>query len=477
MVIGQGVCKGRARGEHMQTIDADVGIIGGGPGGYVAAVRAATLGKSVVLVEMDRLGGVCLNRGCIPTKALITTARALETARKGARLGLAGDLSIDQPASVKRARAVAERMSKGVAHLMKARSIQVIRGRGRLTGPGRIVVDDGTEVQAGAVILATGGAPRPLPGCPFDGTRVLSSTEAMWLEEVPRSLVVVGGGAIGMEFAYYYSVAGSRVTVVEALDSILPFADPEAVKLVERAMRRRKVKMLAKARVASAGASESGVELVIERQGEQETLEAERMLVAIGVAPHTRDLWADELSLETSGPFVRVDAHMRTSLAGVYAIGDLAGPPLLAHAASEEGIVAAEHIAGLGSRRKDHLRVPAVVYCQPQLAQVGLSESQAVSRGLSVVVGRYPFLASGMAQAAGESDGVVKLVFDEGSGALLGGVVCGAEASELVSELSLALEAGLRHEDLAGAVHPHPTFSEAIFEAASQACGRPIHTI
>ncbi len=452
-------------------------VIGGGPGGYVAAIRAASLGRDVILVEEDRLGGVCLNKGCIPTKAMIATARALETMRRAGRLGIAasGDAAVDQPACVKRAMQVADRMSKGVAHLMKARGIRVMGGRGRLMAPGRVEVEGRATIAADSVILAAGARPRPLPGTPFDADRVISSTEALRLEEVPRRLAIVGGGAIGMEFAYYYAVAGSEVTVIEALPTILPVADPEAVKAVEKAMRRRKVRMLAGARVQAVGVGSGEVRLDLMRGGETETVDADRVLVSIGVSPNSEGLWDPAMSIEMDGPFVKVDAHMRTSVPGVYAIGDLAGPPLLAHAASHEGIVAAEHIAGKDATRKDETSIPGVVYCQPQVAQVGLTEQGARNAGLEVAVGRYPFLASGMAQAALESDGFVKLVFDGKAGRLLGGVVVGAEAAELVSELCLALDAGLTHGRMLSTVHPHPTFSEAVMEAAAQAAGEPIH--
>jgi dihydrolipoamide dehydrogenase len=466
-------------GDAMTHEKTGVVVIGGGPGGYVAAIRAAALGRDVVLVEEGRLGGVCLNRGCIPTKALLTTARALENARRARKLGLAlsGDVSVDQPASVKRAKQVAGRMSKGVAHLMKAHGIRVVAGRGRLVAPGSVQVDSDATIDAGNVILATGARPRPLPDLPFDGERVISSTEALWLERVPRRLVIVGAGAIGMEFAYYYSVAGSEVTVVEALPTILPVADPEAVKAVEKAMRRRKVRMLAGTRVERVEVGREAVRIDLASDAGAESVEADRVLVSIGIVPNTEDLCGPGLGLEMDGPFVKVDAHMRTSIDGVYAIGDLAGPPLLAHAASHEGIVAAEHIAGRDARRKDASSIPGVVYSQPQVAQVGMSEQGARDAGLEIVVGRYPFLASGMAQAASEPDGFVKLVFDARTARLVGGVVVGAEAAELVSELCLALEAGLTHGQMLSAVHPHPTFSEAVMEAAAQAGGEPVHAV
>jgi dihydrolipoamide dehydrogenase len=461
----------------MESKTADVTIIGGGPGGYVAAIRASALGRKVVVVEKERMGGVCLNEGCIPTKALLATARAVQRTNLGSRLGVAipGEARVDQAAAVKRARTVSSRMSKGVVHLMKTHGIEVVKGTGRLAEPGRVTVDGAAEIAAGAVILATGGRPRPLAAAPFDGERVISSTEALWLEQVPERLVVVGAGAIGMELAYYYAVAGSRVTVVEALGSILPFADPEAVKAVARACRRLRIATLAPARVE---AVEAGARSVVVR-GEGEAgafeLEADRLLVAIGVAPVTEGLWDPSVGVTMEGPFVGTDDVGRTNVPGVYAIGDVAGPPLLAHAASHEGVIAAEHVCGRPVRGKAAHVTPAVVYCQPQVAQVGMTEEEARRGGRPVTVGRYPFVASGMAQASSETEGFVKLVFDDPARRLLGATVVGAEAAELVSELCLAVQSGLGARDIIAAVHPHPTFAEAVMEAAAQAAGAPVH--
>ncbi len=456
---------------------ADVAIIGGGPGGYVAAVRAARLGKKVVLVERDRMGGVCLNAGCIPTKALITTARHAEALGQAGKLGIdvQGPIAVNQPAAVKRAQAVAQRMSKGVSHLMKAAGVEVLTATGRLATPREVELDDGRRVCATAVILATGARPRPLPSVAFDGHKVISSTEALWLDSVPGRLVVVGAGAIGIELAYYHAVAGAEVTVVEALDSILPFADPEAVKAVARAMRRRRMEMITGARVTHVDRSGEGVVVSVLCGSEERTLEADRMLVAIGVSPNTQGLWDSSLDVRMQGPFVWTDPWGVTSLPGVYAIGDLAGPPLLAHAASHEGIIAAEHICGLAPAPKHEAVCPAVVYCQPQVAQVGITEAMAAEQSKRIRIGRYPFLASGMAQASGDSEGFVKLVFDDASGKLLGGTVVGQEAAELVSELCLAVQIGLTDRQVAAVVHPHPTYSEAIMEAAAQAAGEAIH--
>jgi len=461
----------------MDVVESDLVVVGGGPGGYVAAIRASGLGKDVVLVERARLGGVCLNEGCVPTKALIATARACEAMGRAGKMGLRvpEGAGVDQPAAAKRARGVADRMSKGVRHLMKASGVRVVEGTGKLVSPGRVDVAGGPSVRAGAVVLAAGARPRPLPGIPFDGERVITSTDAMWLEAVPERLLVVGAGAIGMEFAYYYAVAGSRVTVVEALPSILPFADPDAVKAVARAMRRRKIEMVTGAKVEKVVPGDGVVTVELTVGEERRTVEADRVLVAIGVVPNTEDLWEPAAAPELDGPWVRTDGFGRTSVEGVWAIGDLKGPPLLAHAASHEGIVAAERIAGVEHGADPGAHIPGVVYCQPQVAQVGITEAQAREAGVDVVTGTYPMVASCMAQAAGESDGFVKLVFRAGSGRLAGATVVGAEAAELLSETCLAMEQGLTHEQIARTVHPHPTFAEAVMEAAAAACGRGIH--
>ncbi|MBI3962605.1 MAG: dihydrolipoyl dehydrogenase [Deinococcus sp.] len=458
----------------------DVVVIGGGPGGYVAAIRATQLGKRAAVVERDALGGVCLNWGCIPSKALLKSAEVYSLFRRSSEFGLSTQgLAFDFPAIIRRSRNVASRLNKGVEYLMKKNRIDVVQGTGRLNGRTVQVVDAegkaADELLASDVILATGARPRSLPGLTIDRQRLMTSYEALALDTPPGSLIIMGGGPIGVEFAYFYSSFGTQVTVVEMLDYLLPQSDVEVAVVLEKSLARAGVTILTSTRVESAQASSSGVEVQLSTPGGPQTLQAELALVAVGVMPNVENLGLAEagVRLDAKG-FIATDEHCRTSVPHIYAIGDVSGPPLLAHAASAEGMAVAEVIAGQDSR-VNYDTIASCAYCQPQVASIGLTERQAREQGHEVKVGRFPLRASGKALASGDSEGLVKIVADAKYGEILGAHIVGPDATELIAELGLAMTNELAVPDLARTVHSHPTLAEAIKEAAEDALGRAIH--
>lgn len=459
----------------------DVTIIGAGPGGYVAAIRAAQLGLKVALVEKERLGGVCLNWGCVPTKSLLRNAEVISLLGEGEEFGfrLAG-FEADFGAAVDRSRKVSERLVKGVELLMRTNGIEVVSGTGVLRSPGSVEVTlAGGEVRTLAtrnVILATGARARSVPGIAPDGERILTSREAIVLRERPASAIVVGAGPIGMEFAHVWHTYGAEVTVVEMLPRLLPLEDEEVSAVVERAFKRRKVKTLTSTRVAGIETAAEGVRVRVssEKKGEQ-VLEAERVLIAIGVRPNSEGLGLEQVGVKMERGNVVVDERLSTNVPGVYAIGDLTGKLALAHVASAQGMAAAEVIAGAQTRTLDYDAMPRCTYCQPQVASFGLTEAQAAERGRKVRTGKFPFLANGKALGLGERDGFVKIVADEASGEILGAHMVGPEVTELLPELVLARTWELTPEEVARSVHAHPTLSEAIAEAAHGVFGKPIH--
>ena len=459
----------------------DVTVLGGGPGGYVAAIRAAQLGKKVALVERENLGGVCLNWGCIPTKALLRNAEVISLLGQGKEFGfsLAG-FEADYGAAVDRSRQVSQRLVKGVESLMRKNDIEVIAGTGTLRSVRSVQValnDGGTHgLETRAVILATGGQARTLPGITPDGEQILTYREAIVLRQRPESVIIVGAGPIGMEFAHIWQSYGARVTVVEMLPRVLPLEDEEVSAVVERAFRRRKVKLLTSTRVEAITKTPEGVQVRVtsEKQGEQ-TLEAERVLIAIGVQPNSQGLGLEQVGVNTERGFVLVNEDMRTNVPGIYAIGDLTGKLALAHVASAQGVVVAETISGAETQPLDYEAMPRCTYCQPQAASFGLSESEAAERGYQTKVGKFFFLANGKALALGERDGFVKIIADEVSGAVLGAHLVGPEVTELLPELVLARNWELTPDEIARSVHAHPTVSEAIAEAAHGVFGQAIH--
>ena len=455
----------------------DVVVIGGGPGGYSAAIRARQLGRKTALIEEADLGGVCLNWGCIPTKALLKQAEVYQLVRHADEDGIkVGEPEVDWEMVIGRSRAVAERLSKGVAYLMQKNGVDVLQGRGKLTPARKVQVDDGksvTELDAAQVILATGSRPKSIPGVEFDGTRIISSKEAMVQEKRPQALAIIGAGAIGVEFAYFYRAYGSEVLLLEALPQILPREDEEIAAGLAESLSEQGIEVATGAKVVAVNNKKRRVAVRYEVGGEAFTREVDRVLVATGVQGNIEGLGLEAAGVRTRNGMVEVDGRMETSAKGIYAIGDVAGTPQLAHAAVQEGIAAVEFAAG--KERPELGQVPNCIYCQPQVASVGMSEKEAREAGRDVKVGRFPFAASGKGQAAGETAGLVKLVFDARYGELLGGAILGAEATELIAELGLALRLEATYEELLLTVHAHPTLSEAVMEAAGQAFGEAIN--
>ncbi len=468
----------------MATRTFDAVVIGAGPGGYVAAIRLAQLGKKVALVERESLGGVCLNWGCIPSKALIAAANLVEDVRGAAERGILADSPrVDLVRLREFKNGVVKKLVGGVGQLEKGNGVEVIKGTAKFVSPTAIEVSGGeagaekARVEAPAFILATGARSIEIPGFAFDGTDVWSAKEAVDLPELPKRLVVVGGGVIGLELGTVYAKLGSEVTFLEALPTILSGIDAEAVRLVQKGLRQRKATVHVNAKAK--GFERKGKELVVtfEVDGAAQTVTCDKILVAVGMRPVT-----DGLGLEAAGVkvgpkgFVEVDAQYRTSAPGVFAIGDLSGPPLLAHKASKEGEIAAEAIAGKKSAR-DWVAMPAAIFSDPEVAAVGLSEEQARAAGHETMIGKFAFAALGRAIAMDHTEGFVKVVGDKKTGLLLGVTICGPEASDLIAEAALALEMGAYVEDVALTVHAHPTLPEAFMEACKAALGEAIHAL
>jgi dihydrolipoamide dehydrogenase len=451
----------------------DVTVIGGGPGGYVAAIRAAQLGFKVGLVERDKLGGVCLNWGCVPSKALLKSAELYNAFKKSQEFGISHTgLSYDFSKIIMRSRGIADRISKGVEYLMKKNKIEIIPGTAKLTGRNSIeVTKDGKvtdTIKSKSIILATGGRPRSVPGVTIDRKKIITSTEAMSLPEQPKSLIVIGGGAIGVEFAYFYNSFGTKVTIVEMLPSILPIEDKEITKILDSSLKKSGIDILTNTKVESVKIDHEVTVTVSDKDGKKD-VKADITLMAVGVQANIENLGLEAIGVKTERGFIIVNEFGKTNIDGIYAIGDVSGPPLLAHVASHEGIVAVDHIAGKAKHGIDKLNIPSCTYCQPQVASVGLTEEAAVAKGYKVKIGRFPFRPLGKAMAIGETEGIVKLVFDEKYGELLGAHIIGSEATEMIAELGMAKALETTWEELHNTMHAHPTLSEAVMEAAGQA--------
>ena len=463
----------------MPELNYDVAIIGGGPGGYVAAIRSSQLGLRTAVIERDRLGGICLNWGCIPTKALLKNAEVYNTVKDSAAWGISTkDIAVDFPKVIKRSRDVAMMNSRGVEYLFKKNKIDHIPGTGKLLERGKLsVTKEGrsTEtVSARHIIIATGARPRSLPSVPIDGKKVITSTEAMILPKPPASMVIIGAGAIGVEFAYFYSSFGTKVSLVEMMPNILPVEDREIAKLLESSFRKRGIEIHTSAKVSGVRTTSDVAVTIATPEGEKE-LRSDIALMAVGVQGNIESLGLEALSVRTERGWIAVDEFGRTNVEGLWAIGDVAGPPWLAHVASREGINTAEAIAGKNPIPIDYDNVPGCTYCQPQVASIGLTEEKALETGRELAIGRYPFSASGKARAIGETDGLVKLIFDKKYGELLGAHILGAEATEMIAELALARTLETTAQGIISTIHAHPTLSEAIMEAAENAYGHAIH--
>ena len=460
----------------------DLVVIGSGPGGYVAAIRAGQLGLQVACVEEAALGGVCLNIGCIPTKALLTSALLVNEMRDGEKHGiLAKELSFDLGPAQERSRRVVDQMTKGVAHLFKKYGVTHLPGFGRLAGKGKVEVEgsDGkrTVYDAKHVLIATGSRPRDLPVLKIDEDRIWSSTGALQQTKAPETLFIVGAGAIGMEFADVYASYGTKVTVVEALDRILPLEDAEVSKFMERTYKKRGMDIHTGARFRKADVRSDGVTVTFEdKKGEEHSLDVDYVLSAVGRVPNSQDIGLDSVGVKVDERgFIVIDELMRTNAPGVYAIGDVAGRQLLAHKATHEGIVCVEHIAGQGHGRVDYDNVPNCTYCNPEVASVGLTEEQAKAQGYDIEVGKFPWVAIGRAVAAGHTEGFVKIIRDKKYSEILGAHLVGPHATELIAEFVVGRHLESTVEELEQAIHPHPTLSEGVSEGALAALGRPIH--
>jgi dihydrolipoamide dehydrogenase len=459
----------------------DLVVVGGGPGGYVAAIRAAQLGMNAAVVEREHLGGICLNWGCIPTKALLRSSEIYHLLHRLDDFGFsAKDISFDAGKVVARSRAVAKQLSNGVAYLLRKNKVTVLDGHGRLAGKGRLAVTkDGNpvaELAAEHIVLATGARARSLPGLEPDRERIWTYKEAMVPPAVPKSLLVVGSGAIGIEFASFYHDMGAEVTVVEVLDRVLPVEDEEISAFARKSFEKQGIKIHTGATVAALQHNGDGITARIEANGEAQEATVERVILAVGIVGNVEDIGLENTGVVVDRTHVVVDEWLRTGEPGVYAIGDLVGPPWLAHKASHEGVICVERIAGVNDVHPlDILNIPSCTYCRPQVASVGLTEKSARDAGYEVKVGHFPFIGNGKAIALGEPEGMVKTVFDSKTGELLGAHMIGAEVTELIQGYTIAKTLETTETELIHAIFPHPTLSETMHEAVLDAYGRAIH--
>ncbi|SDB13564.1 dihydrolipoyl dehydrogenase [Bauldia litoralis] len=465
----------------------DIIVIGAGPGGYVAAIRAAQLGLKVAVVEKNHLGGICLNWGCIPTKALLRSAEIYHYLENADAYGVsAKGVSFDPAAVVKRSRGVASQLATGVGFLLKKNKVDVIWGEATVTAPGKLTVKaadnapkgalGGGDYQAKNIIVATGARPRPLPGMEPDKKLIWTYFEAMVPEKMPKSLLVVGSGAIGIEFASFYHTMGVDVTVVEILPQILPVEDEEIAAHARKRFEKQGIKILTDAKVASLKKGKDSITATIEtKDGKKQEITADRMISAAGVVGNIENLGLEKLGVKTDRGCIVIDAMGKTNVPGIYAIGDVAGPPMLAHKAEHEGVICVEGIAGKHPHAMDKLKIPGCTYCNPQIASVGLTEKKAKEAGYDIKVGRFPFIGNGKAIALGEPEGMVKTIFDKKTGQLLGAHMVGAEVTELIQGFVIAMNLETTEEDLINSVFPHPTLSEMMHESVMAAYGRVIH--
>ena len=461
----------------------DLLVIGSGPGGYVAAIRGAQLGMQTAVIERADLGGICLNWGCIPTKALLKSAQVFNYLKHANDYGLSVENtpSPDIEKIVARSRSVAAGMSKGVEYLMKKNNITVIQGNASLLEDKTIKItpsEAGGEeqiVRAAHIIIATGARAATLPFAPIDGEKIIGYREALIPKNIPKSIAVIGSGAIGSEMAWFYHSMGAQVTLIEYLDNIVPLEDEEVSAQLSRSFRKAGMKIMAGTQVQDVTTSAEGCTLSLKTKKGEESLQAERVLSAVGITPNTENIGLENLGIITEKGRIKVDEHYRTNVPGIYAIGDVIATPALAHVASAEAIHCVEHIAGIAVQPVNYHNFPSCIYTSPEIASCGLTEKAAKEKGFEVKIGKFPYTASGKAAAAGEKDGFVKLVFDAGSDLLLGAHLIGANVSEMIAGLVTARNLGVKGKDLIHAIHPHPSMSEAIMEAAAAAHGEAVH--
>ncbi|WP_152052411.1 dihydrolipoyl dehydrogenase [Tautonia marina] len=458
--------------------DYDLIVIGGGPAGYAGAIRAAQLGKKVLCVEQDKLGGICLNWGCIPTKALLTNAHVVELLNhNGKEFGYTGESRWDFSQMIKRSRDVTTKMNKGIEGLFRKYKVQHQQATAKIVGPNQVKVGDKT-LSAESIVIATGVHARALPGAEFDGKTIISYKEAMNLPTQPKSMLVVGAGAIGCEFAYFYNAIGTKVTIVEMMDHLLPIEDEEVSQVLRKSFEKRGMSVFTGSKTTKVEKTDGGVKVTIETPKGPQTIEAEVLLVAIGVEGNIQNLWDEKtVKIETFKGHIKADPKKGyvTSVPSIYAVGDVIGPPWLAHVAHHEAICCIERLCGHADRTVDYDNVPGCTYTEPGVASVGLTEKKARELGREIRIGKFPFIASGRAVAAGEPEGFVKLIFDKKLGELLGAHIIGANATEMIAELVMARKLEATQEEILHAMHPHPTFSEAVMEAAGQGLGESVH--
>lgn len=457
----------------------DIAVLGGGPGGYVAAIRAAQLGKKTVIIDEDNLGGVCLNWGCIPTKALLKNAEILHYVKNSKKFGInITEYDVDFGKTIKRSRDVSQRLSKGIEFLIKKNKITHINGRGVLKSVGEIEVTNGQKkesIKADSIIIATGARPRIFSGMEPDGKQVITSKEAMILKEPPKKMVIIGAGAIGAEFAYFYNEYGTQIHLIEMMTNILPVEDLDVSKEVEKSFKKSGIKIYTETKVTKIEKLKTKVKVYAEKGKKTQVIDADIILNAVGVTGNIENIGLEILGVKTDRGSITINEFNQTSVPNIYAIGDVSGPPWLAHVASAQGRVAAEHAVGRNAHPVDYLNIPGCTYCQPQVASLGMTEAAAKKAGHEIKVGRFDFRASGKALATGDSTGFVKIIFDKKYGELLGCHIVGSEATELIAELGVAKALETTWQEIAMTVHAHPTLSEAVMEAALDAFGQSVH--
>jgi len=459
----------------------DLLIIGGGPGGYVAAIKGAQLGLSVGLIERDKVGGACLHKGCIPTKALIQSTHVYELFKRSKEFGIVTKgVSADFSGFHKRKQTIVNRLFGGVEHLLKKNKVDVLKGTGQIVSPGKVLVTDGNktkeEVSAKNIIIATGSSPVVFKGLPHDKENVLTSDDILEIKEIPSSLLIIGGGSVGIEFAYIYNALGCEVTVIEVMDEILPTSDKDVGSALRRCLSKKGIKFHTQTELGHIEIKEDSVVTTVKKNdGETETLQGEKVLLAMGRKPETEDLGLEALNLEYNGRFINVDEDMQTSQSGIYAIGDITGPPLLAHLASAQGLLVAHNIAGADYPPINENTIPKVTYTNPQVASVGMTQEEAELADYDLKAARFPFISNGKAQTIGEEEGFIKVITDKSSGEILGVHLIGHEVGELIGGMSLAMNLEATNLEVSANMFPHPTISEVFSEVFHMIEGKAIH--